>query len=193
MNRRRLDFESLRDTLLAVGGNLDRTTGGRAVELTPQPKVAVDGSFSGAPSDQPPSARRAVYAFVDRQNLPGVFRAFDFADPDTIIGKRFATTVPQQALFFFNNPFVMQQAVRLAARVESAGLDAQAGQVRFQQVLQRDPTADELELALRFLTAEQPNAAPTAAVPVSDSQRPLRTWERFAHVLLMSDELMFVD
>src|SRR5262249_6148115 len=63
--RRRLDWEALRDTLLAVSGQLDATVGGRAVDLFTPP-------FSG---------RRTLYGFVDRQNLPGVLRAFDFASP----------------------------------------------------------------------------------------------------------------
>jgi hypothetical protein len=65
MNRRRLDFEALRDTLLAVSGRLDLTIGGRGVDITTEP-------FTG---------RRTVYGFVERQNLPGLFRTFDFASP----------------------------------------------------------------------------------------------------------------
>src|SRR5258708_14746580 len=128
MNRRRLDFESLRDTLLFVAGNLDRSVGGRAVELVPQRRAAPDGKFGDTPGDQPPSSRRAIYGFIDRQNLPGLLRAFDFADPDTITGRRFTTTVPQQALFFFNNTFVMQQACHLAARADFQGLRSTAKQ-----------------------------------------------------------------
>jgi hypothetical protein len=200
MNRRRLDFESLRDTLLFVAGNLDGTVGGRAVELTPQQRVSLGGGFEGAPADRPPSRRRAIYAFIDRQNLPGVFRTFDFADPDTSTGRRFFTTVPQQALFFFNNPFVMQQACSLAARAVSRQLNSPAEQVTYlyQQILQREPTAGEIELALRFLAAENAAPASSADSPATGSasienQRPLRPLERFTHVLLMSDELMFVD
>ncbi len=200
MNRRRLDFESLRDTLLFVAGNLDRTVGGRAVELTSQPRVAPEGSFIGTSGNQPPSPRRAIYGYIDRQNLPGLLRAFDFADPDTITGQRYVTTVPQQALFFFNSPFVMQQSCSLAARADFQQLDETAKQVQnlYQHVLQRDPTPGEVELAGQFMSAEQSAAASPAENSVTsslvpDSLRPLRPWERFVHVLLMSDELMFVD
>lgn len=190
MNRRRLDFEALRDTLLFVAGNLDGTLGGRAVELTPQPRVAPGGAFIGAVEDRPASTRRAIYAFIDRQNLPGLLRSFDFADPDTITGRRFATTVPQQALFFFNNAFVMDQSRRLVARPDFQNIDDSAARVRmlYQQVFQRDPTAAEVKLAGRFIAGEQASATPAAENP-----RPLSPWERYAHVLLMSDELMFVD
>ena len=94
MNRQRLDFEAMRDSLLAVTGELDLTAGGRPVELF-----------------KPPFAtRRTVYGLVDRQYLPGVFRVFDFANPDLHTPERYGTTVPQQALFFLNHPLVLDRA-----------------------------------------------------------------------------------
>jgi hypothetical protein len=88
----------MRDTLLAVSGKLDLTPGGHAVDIT-----------------DPASTRRTVYGYVDRQNLPDLFRAFDFASPDTSSPRRFYTTVPQQALFMMNSPFVIEQAKNLVA------------------------------------------------------------------------------
>ncbi len=96
MNRQRLDFEPLRDALLAVAGRLDRTQGGPAVDITTPPF--------------PP--RRSVYGFIDRQNLPGLFRTFDFASPDASTPQRYTTTVPQQALFLMNHPFVHEPGAR---------------------------------------------------------------------------------
>src|SRR5262249_22244613 len=89
-NRRRLDFEQMRDALLAVTGKLDFTAGGASVDLTKTPF----------------SQRRTVYGFIERQNLPGMFRTFDFASPDASSPQRYTTTVPQQALFLMNSPFV---------------------------------------------------------------------------------------
>src|SRR5690606_37412289 len=66
MNRRRLEFEPLRDSLFAVAGQLDDRLGGRPVDLFAQPLVG----------------RRAVYGFIARQDLPGTLRVFDFASPD---------------------------------------------------------------------------------------------------------------
>ena len=101
-NRQRLDFESMRDSVLAVAGTLDTTQGGPSVALNTPPF--------------PP--RRTVYGFIDRQNLDGVYRTFDFAVPDATNPKRFVTTVPQQALFLMNSPFIQEQAKRLAASAE---------------------------------------------------------------------------
>ena len=93
-NRQRLDFESMRDSVLAVAGTLDTAQGGPSVALNAPPF--------------PP--RRTVYGFIDRQNLDGVYRTFDFAVPDATNPKRFVTTVPQQALFLMNSPFIQEQA-----------------------------------------------------------------------------------
>ena len=133
-NRRRLDFESLRDSLLAVSGNLDKTLGGRGQEMV----------IAAGPS------RRTLYGLVDRQNLPGLFRTFDFASPDATAPKRFETTVPQQSLYMMNSPFVIAQAESLAARPPG---QASAETVRrlYQIVLSRDPEEDEVQLALACL------------------------------------------
>jgi mono/diheme cytochrome c family protein len=149
-NRRRLDFEAMRDTLLAASGKLDLTMGGRPIEIT---------------SDSAP-ARRTVYAFVERQNLPGLFRTFDFASPDTTSPQRFTTTVPQQALFLMNSPFVIQQATNLIRRPDVlASTDDDNKLIRLHRIVfQRAPDADELALARRFL-AEESNSAPAPELP----------------------------
>jgi hypothetical protein len=136
MNRQRLDFESMRDTLLAVSGKLDETLGGHAVDLTSEPF----------------SARRTVYGFVDRQNLPSVFRAFDFASPDTTSPRRFYTTVPQQALFLMNSPFVVDQAKNLVNRPDFKTAHTEREQIRllYQLAFQRDPNREEMEMARKF-------------------------------------------
>ena len=102
MNRRRLDLESLRDSLLVAAGRLDATPGGPSVPLTTPPF----------------STRRSVYGFIERQNLPGFFRTFDFASPDAHSPARPHTTVPQQAMYLMNSPFAMEQAAHLAQRAE---------------------------------------------------------------------------
>jgi hypothetical protein len=151
MNRKRLDFESMRDTFLALGGGIDFAIGGRPVELTTEP-------FTG---------RRTVYGFVERQNLPGLFRTFDFASPDTTSPQRFATTVPQQALFLMNSPFVVQQAGKLIARPEvtRAATEDEKLQQLHRICFQRTPNKDELTLAKRFLQSQNTNEPPVETPP----------------------------
>ena len=133
MPPRRLSFEELRDAALAVSGELDRTLGGRAVDL-----------FE--------SKRRALYASVDRQFFPSVLRIFDVANPDLHVPKRSETTVPQQALFLLNHPFLLDRARALAELCERSG-ETVADRVHalFRAALQRDPTPAQSDRALRLL------------------------------------------
>lgn len=167
----RLDFEATRDSLLSVSGQLDTKMGGPGVEITSEP-------FSG---------RRTVYGLIDRQNLPGVFRVFDFADPDAHTPQRHVTTVPQQALFLLNSPFIAQTARKLAALQEIAGQldDSNRLSALYRRVYQRTPTPQETEIGLRFLKTASANS------PTSKSS--LSAWEKLAQALLLSNEFVFVE
>ncbi len=163
-NRRRLDFEAMRDTLLFASGNLDNALGGRAVPFVDNPNVTlrVDGETlvstgGGDPSQDRFAHRRSVYLFVDRQNLPGLFRDFDFANPDTHSPKRFQTSVPQQALFLLNSPFLIEQARAVMARPEIAHQHdpERRAQMLHRILYGRVATASELDLARRFLASEE--------------------------------------
>ncbi|MFO0802927.1 MAG: DUF1553 domain-containing protein [Gemmataceae bacterium] len=90
--------------MLAASSKLDTSLGGRPVDLFKRVQRA-----------------RSVYGFIDRSNLPGTFRVFDLASPDQHSPQRFQTTVPQQALFLMNSPFVIEQAKSLAARSPGSG------------------------------------------------------------------------
>jgi hypothetical protein len=178
MTRRRLDFEAMRDSLLAVSGKLDSTMGGRSVDLTTSP-------FSG---------RRTVYGFIDRQNLPGLFRTFDFASPDTSSARRFATTVPQQALFLMNSPFVVEQVRHLVGHQDVASLKnpEERIQLLYRRVYVRRADDEEVKLGMRFVEAA--SKAPREAVKPDRIGAPeLTPWERYAQVLLLANEFMFVD
>ncbi len=168
--RRRLDLEAMRDTLLAASGKLDLTMGGRPV----------DGSSN------PENCRRTVYGLVDRQDLPELYRAFDFAAPDQCVERRPRTTVPQQALFGMNSPFVMEQARALVARPEVVEETKPARKVDalFCCVLGRRATKQESVAALQFITVTEPETKP---------ENGLTHWEQFAQVLLISNEAVFLD
>jgi hypothetical protein len=162
--RRRLDFEAMRDTLLAVAGRLDSKMFGRPVDV------------AGDPNNR----RRTVYGLVDRQSLPGVYRAFDFASPDQSAERRPMTTVPQQALFGLNAPFMIEQAKALAARPEVSGSSAERIAALYRLVLARAPRPEEVQLGLRFVESG-----------ATGSQ--LNAWQQYAQVLLLLNEVMFVD
>jgi hypothetical protein len=174
MNRRRLDWESLRDSLLAVAGTLDLRMGGPSVKLTTEPFPT----------------RRAVYGFVDRQNLPGLFRTFDFASPDACAPERHQTTVPQQSLFLMNSPFLREQAIRLAGRVDDLPVAKVEDRVnRLHQLLfNRQAEPVELAFAGEFL-----NAAGSGPQPATGTDQRLTPWQEYAQALLLSTEFAFID
>jgi hypothetical protein len=162
-NRRRLDFEAMRDALLAVSDNLDLAMGGPAVDIT-----------------KSSAKRRTIYGFIDRQNLPGMFRTFDFASPDASSPQRYETTVPQQALFLLNSPFVQDQARGVVEKLD----DTQDTGAKIQQlhrlVYARDAQPEELRLGEAFMQTAAGDAG-------------LSAWERYAQVLLLANEFQFVD
>jgi hypothetical protein len=165
MNRQRLTFEALRDGILQASGQLDRTLGGRPVNITKHPTTP----------------RRTVYGFIDRQNLPALFRTFDFANPDAHCPKRFENTVPQQALFLMNSPFLAGQSEKVRVLIAVKGPYGQA-QVKglYQKILQRNPTDLEILDALKFLTR-------------ADGVNQNNAFNQLAQVLFLSNEFGFVD
>jgi Protein of unknown function (DUF1553)/Protein of unknown function (DUF1549)/Planctomycete cytochrome C len=170
MNRRRLDFEATRDALLAAGGDMDLKIGGPSIDLLGQPF----------------SRRRSVNGSIDRQNLPGLFRTFDLATPDTTSPQRHTTTVPQQALYLMNSPFVVEQAQRLMKRPEISGVADPAERLQrlYALLFSRPASAEEVSLAQKFL--ESSDSAP-------DGPNKLSPWERFAQALLMTNEFVYID
>jgi hypothetical protein len=168
-NRQRLNLEAMRDTLLKVTGQLDARMGGKPVEITKRPWVP----------------RRSVYGYIERQNLPNFFRTFDFASPDSSSPGRFRTSVPQQALYLMNSPF-MKQLVDgmphyLAKGQSDPKVQKQAITNVYHSLFQRNPTGHELEMGLSFLDSSG----------TSEKQR--TKWEQYVQSLLMSNELIFID
>jgi hypothetical protein len=168
--RRRLDLETMRDSLLFVSGTMQRELFG--------PPVVI--------SEPPFPTRRTIYSHIDRQNLPGVFRTFDFASPDSHCPLRFTTTVPQQALFLMNHPCVWEQATALIQRPDVAELAGDQRLERLHQLLfSRPPDAEELAWGLEFvrLPADIEQGA------VAEQQ----VWVSYAQALMMSNEFLFID
>jgi cytochrome c553 len=163
MNRRRLEFEALRDSLAAVAGMLDTRMQGPPADLMKQPYTT----------------RRAVYGLIDRQDLPNLLRVFDFASPDQSAPRRPQTTVPQQALFLMNSPYVSQQAARVTSRSDFSSTADPLARITtiYNLAYGREPTSDEVQAALGFVQS-------------SDSAT---AWPRYAQAILMSNEFLFVD
>lgn len=135
-NRQRLDFEAMRDAMLSATGRLDRSPGGRAVNI----------------EQQPFPTRRTVYALIDRNNPSGLLRTFDFPTPNSSSPARSETTVPQQALFGMNSEFATEMSKSLADRVRKES-DTATDQIErlFELCYSRSATAAEISLLQNYL------------------------------------------
>ncbi|MBX9681036.1 MAG: DUF1549 and DUF1553 domain-containing protein [Gemmataceae bacterium] len=161
-NRQRLDFEATRDALLAVAGRLDKKVGGQSV----------GNGFS------PGANRRTLYAHLDRLNVPGLFRTFDFPSPDATSPQRSQTTVAPQSLFMMNHPLPMECAAHVAQRpdVVAGKSDTEKIERIHRLLFGRSPAPEELLLGRQYVQAEGTQA-----------------WRRYVHALMQTNEFVFVD
>ncbi len=127
MNRRRLEAEAIRDTLLSVSSQLDRKLGGPVVRKL---------------DEYTTSNRRALYLMINRSDKTNFRYLFDGADPENVVDQRTVSTVAPQALFMLNNPFALSQCTALVERLMGAA--PQGDSERISQVytllFSREPT-----------------------------------------------------
>ena len=135
-NRRRHDFETLRDSLLFVSGTLDDKLGGPPTSLASQ--------------------RRTLYAFIDRLDVPPVMTTFDVPSPSTSCPQRPSTTVAPQALYLMNNSFVETCAAAILRRSEITSASGPQARVEalYSLLFGRSPTTVDQRRAAEFLGAE---------------------------------------
>ncbi len=207
-NIRRLDFESVRDSLLSFSGKLDPQIGGKPINLT----------------DEPYSFRRSVYGYIDRGGLPELMTQFDFSNPDMPNSKRSTSIVPQQALFLMNSPMAVDVARKVTQRPEFTEAKDDPSRIRalYAILFQRIPRAEELELAKRFLAENSVFISGSTEVAALDSKqaqmramkkangknankttiknegeiverKPLTAWELYTHTLLFTNEMAYVN
>jgi hypothetical protein len=184
--RRRLTAEELRDTLLAVTGELDRTPGG-AHPFPPEEKwnYTQHGPFA----DSYDTLKRSVYVMQKRNRRIPFFALFDGADPNASTAKRDLTTVPTQALYFMNDPFVHARAEKFSLRILKSGEDDRARlDFTYRQLFGRTASPEEQADAAGFL---RDYAAGCADQPAA--KRGELAWSAYARVLFSSNEMLFLD
>ncbi len=157
-NRRRLEVEAIRDSLLLISGRLDLKPPAESpvMEFRRGRSLDLKGRGSRVPQDYAVSMQcRTVYVPVVRNFLPEMFETFDFPEPSETKGVRDVTTVPTQALFMMNSKFAIQQAKAAANKLLSnTASSAQARVIRaYREVLGRAPTAPEMASSLAFVKA----------------------------------------
>jgi len=190
VERRRLDAEALRDSLLFVAGKLDLEKRGGPGFKPDIPADALEGlSMKGEawkPSPPAEQNRRSIYIFAKRGLLSPLLTTFDFPDTTLPSCQRDVTTVPTQALALLNNPFVHEQSTALAKRIGTGGLHADQAKRAWQLALGRAPRPSELEVAIAHLEKQDRTFA-TRHNPAIDALSSL------CHVLLNCNEFVYVD
>jgi hypothetical protein len=147
-NRRKLEAEAVRDSILSVAGRLDLTLGGPSFQdfVIEKPEHSPHYQYDLHDPEDVKCHRRAIYRFVVRSKQQPFMAALDCADPSLAVEKRNQTLTPQQALALLNNKLAVAMARHFAERVEKLATD-DAGRVTaaFRLALGRSPTKKELD------------------------------------------------
>jgi hypothetical protein len=167
-NRRRLDAECIRDTMLFVSGQLSGERHGPSFK----PSISADYGFDFT------ETRRSVYVPAFRNALPEIFEAFDFADPSMVVGARNASTVAPQALFLMNHRFVREQARFAAERLARRPDDDARLEYAYRLALGRQPTPGEAAIAKK---------------QIASHRDALEAWTDIFHALFASADFRYVN
>ncbi|HEX3147846.1 MAG TPA: DUF1553 domain-containing protein [Gemmataceae bacterium] len=181
MSPRRLDAECLRDAMLKISGQLNTTAPvGSVVAKTgegPTGRPRLGGEGIMAATNDPRNAYRSVYLPIIREQLPESLSLFDFPDPNAVAGERAVSTVPAQALYLMNNPFVIRQAEITADRLlASSDPDAEKVKRAYESFFGRSPADKESKAALEFIAKYGRTASTRSA------------WTAFTQALFASAE-----
>ena len=158
MSQRRLDAECIRDAMLVVAGKLDLHQPDGSPVANSEGPVLVLMRFGALTMERPV---RSVYLPIVRDQVPEALAVFDFAEPSLVVGDREVTSVPSQALYVMNSPFVQRAAEGMADRLLAQDLRGTAlATAAFQLAFGRPPSQGELQATNRFF--ESFNAAEAA-------------------------------
>jgi cytochrome c553 len=161
MQAKRLEAEEIRDAMLVASGKMDLTPPvGSPVMTLPQQEirdnaVTAKGKKRGTDGEglDDDMTHRSVYLPILRDMLPPVLEVFDFAEPSMVMGLRDTTTVPTQALYMLNDPFVLDESDAMADNLLNQRNISSYARVdlAYQLTLGRLPTSTEEHAAMRFL------------------------------------------
>lgn len=163
MNKRRLSIESWRDAMLSVANKLDPKIGGPSVALTAST-----------------NHRRTIYATIHRRDMSNILLMHDFPDPTSHNAQRLSTTTALQGLYALNGPLLLARAEALATRLEEIPETSDRIKFAYQLLYSRAPSEREVEIGASYIAAETEEEVQAA-------------WRQYTHVLLASNEFLYVD
>ena len=191
MNVRRLEAEAIRDTLLAVSGQLKQTMYGLSVPvhltsyMEGRGRPGTSGTLDG-------DGRRSIYLNVRRNFLNPMFLAFDAPVPFSTMGRRNVSNVPAQALTLMNDPLVIHEAGLWARRLTAEPAQSPRDRLEklFLAALGRPPTDQEAAASLAFLAGK---GGEKNAIATADAEPTLSAWTDLCHVIINMKEFIFID
>lgn len=196
MNRRRMEGEIIRDSVLAITRTLDTTRGGPTLPLDNPDNLNLAKPVEFRDDAKLPEkllTRRTVYLPVLRKSQHrslDILNLFDFPDVNQVNGARSVTTVPTQALYLMNSPFYHQQAKLLAARAIEHTSEPQARiEWLMEQVLGRDARQDDRARGSKFVSNFTAELVKTGT-PLPEANH--EAWARYCHALLASNEFLYI-
>lgn len=166
-NRKRLEAEAIRDTVLRISGQFDPTRGGPTIRKAGQ--YDLNYQFE--------SSRRSIYVPWFRNSMLPLFEVFDAPNPNLVVGRRPTTNLPTQALFLMNSPFIREQSQLTAKR-----LLAEKATITdiYQLILSRPPSESELTTTQTFLASFPPDEQAEA-------------WTQLTQTLFATVDFRFID
>ncbi len=191
--RQRLDAEAIRDTLLAVAGNLDLSQAG-SHPFPPQSKwdFTQHKPFKAIYETN----HRSIYLMTQRIQRHPFLASFDGADPSTSTASRMTSTTPLQALYLMNDPLVHAQAQRIASRIMSHSTSTESRLAfAYELLFARPPRSTESEAVTDFLTQVtrllQINSV--SKQPVREDEVEAEAWQACVRGLLRLNEFIYLD
>ncbi len=174
-HRKRLDAEAIRDAMLCFNSQLDNTMGGPAMPADVKREAEVEYSQN----------RRTVYLPVFRNTLHDLLDVFDFPNPNLVSGLRNESTLPAQALYLMNSPFVLEQAELAARSLLAANVadDQERLDLAFRRALGRLPHDTERKSMAAFLAGFDHN----------DEAARLQAWTDICHTLMASLDFRYLN
>ncbi|MDA7916267.1 DUF1553 domain-containing protein, partial [Verrucomicrobia bacterium] len=184
-NRRPVPAETIRDSILAIAGELDRKPRNSVVDQLGMYAIATSGKRHASLGQTGELRQRSIYMPIARGAVPPSLSVFDFPNPDLVTGTRSITTVPAQALFMMNSPFVQDMAKAVSLRAgspEGRAMEAIIKQL-YEEILIRKTDSADLAMARDYISQLMDQDGKTRQEAIAS----------FVQILFSSTEFRFVE